>query len=52
MYRIDVSVHLAYVVKATRYIEDAWLTKVNPMYSEVLLEFYSITSKRNTSFKA
>lgn len=36
----------AYVYKATGYIEDDELTKVNTTYPELLLEFYSRSSKR------
>lgn len=42
----------AYVDSATGYIEDAQLTEVNTMYSELLQEFYCRSSKRNTKFKA
>lgn len=41
----------AYTDKASRFIEDAKLTKKNTMYSEILHEFYSRTSKRDTHFR-
>lgn len=40
------------VAKVTGFIEDAELTKVNTIYSELLLEIYFIRSKRNPDFKA
>lgn len=42
----------AYVDKAIGCIEGADLTKVNSNYSELQLEFYSRSSKRNMDFKA
>lgn len=42
----------AYVVKATRYIEDCKVPKGRPMYSELLLDLFSRSSKMNSYYKA
>lgn len=51
---IDMVLHFicAYVVTSAEYIEDAKATKVNMMYSGLLLEPYSRSSEMNTYFKA
>lgn len=40
-----------FIEKATAYFEDAKVTKVNKIYSELVLEFCSRSSKTNTDLK-
>lgn len=44
--------NFAYVNKATAYIEGSRLTKMNTMYSELLADLYSRSSKSINDFKA